>query len=261
MRKRFPSVIACHKKAREALRGKNGVRLMSVALLLLCFFAVCGLTVAGLAVMHVFFPKGGPAVYLLFACAMLLLIGILWAPVWEGLLSLFCRLVRHGHVGAAELLSFCVDKKRYRYSFLRYLGRLLRSALFLATAIIVARLGHVVAAYLVEADAIARAALVLGGTVCFLVLLLLLAVRFSYRTYLMEAARFAVPALSFRSVGVISAGGMRHKYGRVLLLDISFLPMFIFSFLLLGFPLFYVFPHYVAARAEMAFAILSVERA
>lgn len=260
MRKRFPSVIACHKKAREALRGKSGVRLLSVALLFLCFFAFCGIAAAGLAVMHAFFPQGGSAFYLLVACVTLLLVGILWAPVWEGLLSLFCRLVRHGHVGAAELLSFCVDKKRYRYSFLRYLGRLLRATLFWGAAISVARLGYAVAAYLAEAGAVARAALVLGGTVCFLALLLLLALRFSYRTYLMEAARFAVPTLSFRSVGVISAGAMRHKYGRVLLLDVSFLPMFIFSFLLLGIPLFYVFPHYVAARTEMAFAILSLER-
>ena len=210
--------------------------------------------------MEVLTPKGSVLGYVLCATAAILFLGVLWAPLLEGCASFFCRLVRHGRVGAAELLSFYVDKKRYGYALARYFCRMLRILFFFGAFFAFARLGKGVATYLTAMGAVARGALVLGGTLFFLAVLLILFVRFSYRTYLMEAARFCVPCLSFRAAGAISASGMRHRYGRVLLLDLSFLPLFVFSFLLLGFPLLFVLPHYLAARAEMAFALLSAER-
>ncbi|MBO7171071.1 MAG: hypothetical protein J6W28_07845, partial [Clostridia bacterium] len=104
-----------------------------------------------------------------------------------------------------------------------------------------------------------RATLVLGGTVLFLLLLSGMGLRFSYRSYLMGAARFSVPTLSYRALGGVSSAGMRHRYGKAVLLDLSFLPLFVFGLLLLGIPLVFLIPRYFAARAEMCFSLLALE--
>ena len=260
MRKQFPSVLTCHRKAKEALRGRSGVRFSVASLSFLCFFAFCGICAACGTVMYTVELHTQALWYCAFALVALLLIGLLLAPLWEGCLSFFCRLVRYGRVGAAELLAFFVDKRRYRYALLRYFGRLLRNLAFGLAFLVIAGLGYSVAAYLTEMGSLARGALVAGGTLLFLVLLVILSVRASYRTYLMEVARFSVPTLSYRAVSSVSAIGMRYRYGRVLLLDLSFLPLFIVGFVFAGIPLFFIFPHYLAARTEMALALLSMER-
>ena len=209
--------------------------------------------------MRALFPAHGPLYYLLFAAVALLFGGLLFAPFSEGCAAFFYCLVRYGRRNFAEFFAFFLVGKRFRYALARYLCRLSRTLFFLAVFFSIAILGNGVGGYLAETGALARGALVLGGTLCFLLLLLVLYVRFSYRTYLMGAARFSVPALSFRSVGTVSSVGMRHRYGKVLCLDLSFLPLFIFSFLLLGIPLIFVIPHYLAAKAEMCFGLLSLE--
>lgn len=260
MRKSRPSVLACHRTAKALLRGRKGVCFSVFALLVLCALAFLGVLFVCAVALCAFYRFDQPTLYLGIALAGLLPLWLIFAPLWEGLLAFFYRLSRGGVPRLADVFSFFCDGKRYRYALLRFVCRLARVLFFLATFFLVAVLGQGVAAYLVSKGDLNRASLVVGGTLFFLFLLLVMGVRFAYRPYLMGAAFFSVPSLSHRSVGAVSATAMRHRYGKVILLDASFFPLFVFSFLLLGIPLIFLIPRFLAARAEMCFSLLALER-
>ena len=253
------SVLACHKSAGVALRGRKGICLSVFALFLLCLFSVCGVFSVCEGALRLLGWRKEPTFYLLFLLVGLLPCALFLAPLGEGIAVFFYRLSRSHHPKPSDMLSFFYDGKRYRYALLRFAGRLFRVSLFGSVFFAVACLGKRVAEYFILTGAEARAALVLGGTILFLLLLLGMGIRFSYRSYLMGAARFSVPTLSYRALRGISSVGMKHRYGKVILLDLSFLPLLVLSLFLLGIPLVFLIPRYLAARAEMCFSLLSIE--
>ena len=227
----------------------------------LCVFAFLGMfSVCAVCLRLLGFPNR-PTAYLVLALTGVVLPCLFLAPLWEGVYAFFYRLSRTRTPKLSEFFSFYSGAKRYRYALWRFVCRQTRRLFFLFAFLSVAWLGKTVAEYLVYTGDMMRAAWVSGGTLFFLFLLLVMGIRFAYRPYLMGAALFSVPSFSHRSAGAVSAVGMRHRYGKVILLDLSFLPLFLFGILLLGIPLVFLIPRYFAARAEMCFALLSLERA
>ena len=259
MRKSRHSVCSCHRTANELLRGRKGICLSVFVLLTLCAFAFLGMFLLCVLILQALGLENASL-----ACTLLVLGGILLpclflAPLWEGVFAFFLRLSRTQTPRFSEIFSFYCSFKRYRYALLRFVCRLLRRLFFLFAFLLVAGLGKAVGEYLVFTGDLTRASLVFGGTLFFLLLLLIMGVRFAYRPYLMGAAFFSVPSFSHRSARSVSAAGMRHMYGKVILLDLSFAPILLFSLLFLGIPLVFFLPRYLAARAEMCFALLSLE--
>ncbi len=259
MRKIYPSVLSCHKHARNVLRGRFNLRLLTFTLTGLCFFAFCGICAAVYALFSALRLGGTPFVYGICVASALLVSGFFIAPLWEGCESFFCFLTRYEKTRTERIFCFFTSRKRYFWALGRYVRRVLRTVIFYFLFLLVCRMGGELSSYLLRSGADVRGSLVLASTLLFLGLLVLLAYRFSVRVCLVGAVGFSAPTLSLRQAAKVSALSLKHRYGKVLILHFTFLPMFIFSILFFGIPFLFVLSHYFAAKAKLSLDLLAVE--
>lgn len=181
----------------------------------------------------------------------------LFAPLWKGINSSIFQYLTVGRMDYCTLFLYYSHSKRYFFAVRRALYRLMRlfALLFLLGA--VAILGVSVADVLLSVQRKAAACFVICGTM--LVLLLLLVFHYFLRTnlFLVSAASLCAPLLRDRQLCSVSLHKMRSGRRDLVHLELSFLPLFLLSALLLFVPLIFVLPYYVASRVCLSYYLLS----
>lgn len=242
----------------EAVRALSALRLsLPVAVFLtLLFFAALGTFFATDALASVLL-RGRVALVLSLLLSLVVLCSLFF-PLWYGLKELLICALMCGRTEFERIFSCFRDKTRYLRALWRGAASLLRLSLALFLIYALTALGDAVGGYLVAAG---RSALALT----VLLVSLLLAVFSSYAVFRWQTDGFLIDALLASSATLTLAqtravSVSRMKTGRAALARLrrSFLPLWALSFLLLGIPLFFVFPYYLTARARLAIHLINV---
>ena len=181
---------------------------------------------------------------------------LLLAPFLCGVRALLLHDLLFGERGLSLLFYFFTHKKRYFYALKRGFYALLRTVLCGGALLGVLVVGNRVIMRLLDIERYAGA--MLFALMCLLLLFLIFraAARWRRDSFLLDAAFLSAPLLSYRQLRALS---VRRMQGRAYLLRrfrLSFLPLWILSFLLLGIPLILILPYYLGARATLAASLL-----
>lgn len=182
----------------------------------------------------------------------LLLEVFLLSPLWRGVQALLLHRFLFGQTDFGLLFYFYSHRSRYAFSVRRSIRGLLRLALLLLLLSVGARLGVVVGDWLLISKQPAVALLVGLLSLGFILLLLFVFFLWNADSFLMDAAFLSSPLLSYRQLHAISARKMKKGRGALRRLNLSFLPLWTVSVLLLGIPLVFVLPYYIVARSHLA---------
>ena len=132
---------------------------------------------------------------------------------------------------------------------------MLRGLLYCGLLFTLSHLGTHVGRYLIEADREAVALLILSLSIFFVLLLSFIFFLWRSDSFLMDATLLAAPNLSYHQLHALSS--LRMKRGRQILwrMNVSFVPLFLLSFLMAGLPLVVVVPYYVVTRSCLAYRL------
>jgi hypothetical protein len=253
------SVYAARKTARRHLR-ESGLCAKLAALYFLCFFSVCGISLFMYRLYSVLisYIKTVPPMlgYGLACAASILCIVLVVSPFYRGIEHLAMGYVLFGRLHYGAVLAFYTQSVRYRYAVCKGLSRIGRFALYVAVSFAAMRLGRRVAEHLIGEGDTVRGALVLGGTLLFMLLALVIFWFFAASRFLMGAATASAPLLSYRQILALSAVKMRVYRKKVFLYQISFIPLLILSIALLGLPLVFVLPYMRMTKCVLGAEIL-----
>ena len=249
------SLFRCRKRARAVLR-QSGIAPVIAALVFLSFFAFLGLCnlCERLVLAVPTLPRG--IAYVIAVAASVLICVLLLAPLSLGTDAFILECLRHGRADYSIFLSFYTARKRYLAAIARMLSRFLRFFGFLLLLWAVLALGEAVASSLYSGGDAVRATLVLCITVLFFALTLLFWISSAARLFLTDAILASSPLLTHRQARALSALLTRAYRAKIVCHALSFLPLFLLSFLLLGIPLMCVIPYERASRNEMALQLL-----
>lgn len=176
----------------------------------------------------------------------------LLSPLWRGIQALLLHRLLYGQADFNLLFYFYSHRSRYAFSVRRSFRSFLRLALLMLLLCVGARLGVLVGNWLLVSKQPAVALLVGLLSLGFIFILLFVFSLWNSDSFLMDAAFLSSPLLSYRQILAVSERKM--KRGRVALrrLNLSFIPLWLLSVLLLGIPLPFVVPYYITSRAHLA---------
>jgi len=249
------SLFRCRKRARAVLR-RSGIAPVIAALTFLSFFAFLGLCALCERLMLAVPSLPRSVSYVISVAASVLIGVLLLAPLSLGIDAFVLEHLRHGKADYSILLSFYTARKRYRAATARMLSRFLRFFGFTLLLWAVLALGGAVASSLYLGGDAVRATLVLCVTVLFFALTLLFWILSAARLFLTDAVLASSPLLTHRQAKALSALLTRAYRAKIVCHALSFLPLFLLSFLLLGIPLMCVIPYERVSRNEMALRLL-----
>lgn len=185
-----------------------------------------------------------------------LTLSFLFAPIWEGMKSLFFQRLSLGRMDYKTFFLYFNHPKRYFYAVRRALFHLLQLVLTLGSFSAIAFLGTSVARNLVSIDREVAACIVLCVTVLLLVFLVFFYVFLRTNAFLMSAAFLCAPLLKDRQLRTVSHHKMKSGRHSLFRLDLSFFLIFLLSSLLLFLPLLFVIPYYVVSRVCLSYHLL-----
>ncbi len=199
------------------------------------------------------FSSALPTETFIVSAAITLLGGLfLLSPLWRGVQALLLHRFLYGETDFSLLFYFFSHRGRYAFSLRRSFRGFLRLSLFLLLLDAGARLGSVVGNWLLLSRQPTVALLVGLLSLGFVVLLLFVFSLWNADSFLMDAAFLTAPLLSYRQLHALSARKMKRGRGALRRLNLSFLPLWIVSVLLLGIPLVFVVPYYITSRSHLA---------
>lgn len=171
---------------------------------------------------------------------------------WYGLKNAMIRCLFSGRLDFGGAFSCFADRRRYFFVFRYALGRALRFHLCCAFALVLSALAHDVGEYLLLVGREACAILVFFGTCLALLLIACAYFTMCADSFLVENISVTAPELSYTEARRLSARRMKDERRALCQLNLSFLPLWGLSVLLLGIPLFFIVPYYIVARAILA---------
>ena len=258
MSKENVSVFKAHKRARLLVR-KKGIAFPIFSLLLVLFFAFCGVAsvISGiLFAVSAHTALGNGVAYAIAALLSLLLFWLLFSPLGQGARAFALGCVFYERIDYSTIFSFYTSKKRYMYALRVSLSSAFRILTFFALLFAVMRIGRSLAEELILGGDNARAVLLLSLTVLFSLLTLLMLWVFSVNRYAMDAALLSAPLLSYRQIKAVSRCAVRGHLGAILRHQIIFSFYILLSIPCLGVPLLFVLPYKLMARGTLSAAFL-----
>lgn len=246
-------IRSCKKKSIDMLR-KNCLWFPLALILLLIELSFVGLALGFFTVERFLYIRDVYGIYaLLFALvASIFLLG----PLWRGLQMLFLHELLFKRK-ETSLLFYCYShKRRYTFAVRRSVCELLFLALFVIILGVVTHAGMQGTRYLLRVEREGGALIALSLTVFLLFLAWFLYSLFRANRFLLDAVFLSAPLLSYRQAKAISGRRIRGEKETLRRFRRSFLPLWFFTVLLLGFPLPILLPYYAGAKAHLAAALI-----
>lgn len=186
-----------------------------------------------------------------------LLVCFFYAPLWKGIKSSVFQCLTLGRLDYRALFLYFTHQKRYFFAARCALYRLMRILVLLVLFSVIAILGTSVAHTLLSVERRAAACFVICVSMLLLFLLLLFHYFLRMNCFLVGAASLCAPLLRDRQIRAVSLHKMQRGRRDLFRLELSFVPLFLLSALLLFFPLIFVLPYYVASRVCLSYHLLS----
>ena len=242
----------------DAVRALSALRLsLPVAVFLsILVFASLGLFFA-VDVLVSLFSRGTLALVLSLAFDAFLLCTLLF-PLWYGLKEMIICALLCGRTEYERVFACFFDKMRYLRALWRGISSLFRLSLVLLLLYALATLGSTVGRYLTDAGRPALALSVLFVSLALAAFACYTVFRWQTDGFLVDALLASSRSLSLWQTRAISVSRMKTGRAALARLRRSFLPLWLLSLLLLGIPLFFVFPYYLTARARLAIYLINV---